>query len=132
MRASVNFFQRLDWQKELKDTSRELYQSVRKSVSLPGQFSDLLKLTAKGQTKLNLELIGSDEPLRKLDKMVDKLVISMLITALLIGSSLICTTRMTPLFFGIPLLGVLGYFFALGLTVFLLGKMMRGKKRRKR
>lgn len=76
MRVSGNFFQRLDWQKELKDTSWELYQSIRKSVNLPGQFSDLLKLTAKGQTKLNLELTGSDEPLRKLDKMVDKLVIS--------------------------------------------------------
>lgn len=132
MRVSGNFFQRLDWQKELKDTSWELYQSIRKSVNLPGQFSDLLKLTAKGQTKLNLELTGSDEPLRKLDKMVDKLVISMLITALLIGSSLICTTGMTPQFLGIPLLGVLGYLFALGLTGFLLGKMMRRKKRRKR
>lgn len=57
---------------ELKDGGKTLAASGRKAVALPAQLSDLLGMTIKGQTKVNLELTGSDEPLAQVDRMVNQ------------------------------------------------------------
>lgn len=98
---------------------------------LPAQLSDLLGMTIKGQTKVNLELTGSDEPLAQVDRMVNKLVLALLSAALLVGSSLICTTDMKPKLLGIPMLGAFGFFIALILMGYLLVDTFRKKRRKK-
>jgi ubiquinone biosynthesis protein len=52
--------------------------------------------------------------------MVDKMIIGLIDAAFLIGSSIICVTGMEPKILGIPILGVLGYFAAMILGVWLL------------
>ena len=116
---------------ELKDGGKTLAASGRKAVALPAQLSDLLGMTIKGQTKVNLELTGSDEPLAPVDRMVNKLVLALLSAALLVGSSLICTTDMKPKLLGIPMLGAFGFFIALILMGYLLVDTFRKKRRKK-
>ncbi len=116
---------------ELKDGGKTLVASGRKAVALPAQLSDLLGMTIKGQTKVNLELTGSDEPLAQVDRMVNKLVLALLSAALLVGSSLICTTDMKPKLLGIPMLGAFGFFIALILMGYLLVDTFRKKRRKK-
>ena len=116
---------------ELKDGGKTLAESGRKAVALPAQPSDLLGMTIKGQTKVNLELTGSDEPLAQVDRMVNKLVLALLSAALLVGSSLICTTDMKPKLLGIPMLGAFGFFIALILMGYLLVDTFRKKRRKK-
>ena len=62
-------------------------------------------------------MTGSEEPLRQIDSMINKLTIAVLSAALLLGSSIICTTNMTPQILDIPLLGVFGYLSAFVLSV---------------
>lgn len=109
-----------DLKKELRHSSRALYSIFTKGLDIPSQISNVLKMTAKGQTKINLEITGSEEPLRRIDKMVNRIIICIITAALLIASSTICTTQMTPRILGIPLLGALGYFAALILGGYLL------------
>ena len=116
---------------ELKDGGKTLAATGRKAVALPAQLSDLLGMTIKGQTKVNLELTGSDEPLAQVDRMVNKLVLALLSAALLVGSSLICTTDMKPKLLGIPMLGAFGFFIALILMGYLLVDTFRKKRRKK-
>ena len=116
---------------ELKDGGKTLAASGRKAVALPAQLSDLLGMTIKGQTKVNLELTGSDEPLAQVDRMVNKLVLALLSAALLVGSSLICTTDMKPKLLGIPMLAAFGFFIALILMGYLLVDTFRKKRRKK-
>ena len=116
---------------ELKDGGKTLAASGRKAVALPAQLSDLLGMTIKGQTKVNLELTGSDEPLAQVDRMVNKLVLALLSAALLVGSSLICTTDLKPKLLGIPMLGAFGFFIALILMGYLLVDTFRKKRRKK-
>lgn len=125
--AARNF----DLMAELKDEGKTLAASGRKAVALPAQLSDLLGMTIKGQTKVNLELTGSDEPLAQVDRMVNKLVLALLSAALLVGSSLICTTDMKPKLLGIPMLGAFGFFIALILMGYLLVDTFRKKRRKK-
>ena len=96
-------------------------------MHLPEQVSDILKMTMSGQTKVNLDLTGSEEPLRQVDKMINKLIIGIISSALLLGSSIICTTEMMPKIMEIPLLGVFGYLAALVLCGRLLLSIMRNK-----
>ena len=96
-------------------------------MQLPEQISDILKMTMNGQTKVNLDLTGSEEPLRQLDLMMNKLIIAMLCAALLLGSSTICTTNMAPKVMEIPLLGFLGYFAAFILTIRLIWDIHKKK-----
>lgn len=120
-----------DLMAELKDRGKTLAASGRKAAALPAQLSDLLSMTIKGQTKVNLELTGSDEPLEQVDRMVNKLVLALLSAALLVGSSLICTTDMKPKVLGIPMLGACGFFIALVLMGYLLVDTLRKKHRKK-
>ena len=74
----------------------------------------------KGRLKVNLEVMDSFQPLSLIDKMVNKMIVCIVAAALLIGSSLICTTEMTPRIFGIPALGFMGYIAAVLLGVWML------------
>ncbi len=116
-----------DLKKQLLETGNRLYYSSAKAIEIPAQLSDLMKLTLKGQTKVNLELIGSEEPLKAVDKMVNKLILCIINAAILMASSLICTTNMTPKVLGIPLLGFFGYIAAFILSVILMWDIIKKK-----
>lgn len=122
----LSFAKGFNWREEAGKAKREGYILLRKSLQLPEQISDILKMTLSGQTKVNLELTGADEPLARLNKMINKLIIALLSAALLLGSSTICTTQMMPKIMEIPFLGVLGYLAAIVLSARLLWSILRG------
>ena len=123
----LDFKRNFDWHAELDKMKREGVVLLRKSFQLPEQISDILKMTMSGQTKVNLDLTGSEEPLRHIDAMINKIIIGIISAALLLGSSIICTTQMTPKIMEIPLLGVFGYMAALILCGRLLWNIMHNK-----
>ena len=123
----LDFERNFSWSEEISKAKREGYILMRKSLQLPEQISDILKMTMSGQTKVNLDLTGSEEPLRRMDHMINKLIIGIISSALLLGSSVICTTEMTPQIMEIPLLGVFGYLAALILCGRLLVSIMKHK-----
>ncbi|WP_040198324.1 ABC1 kinase family protein [Candidatus Soleaferrea massiliensis] len=109
--------EQLDLKHTFAKVSKRMYHSASKGVEIPAHLSDLLKMSVKGQTKVNLEIVGSEEPLRKIDRMVNKLITCIIAAALLMGSSIICTTGMQPLVLGIPLLGLAGFLTAMFLCI---------------
>ena len=114
---AVDFKKNFNWRDELDKAKREGLVLLRKSAQLPEQISDILKMTMSGQTKVNLDLTGAEEPLRHLDRMINKVILAVLCAALLLASSTICTTNMTPKIMEIPLLGFLGYAIAFVLSI---------------
>ena len=58
----------------------------------------------------------------------NKIIIAVLCAALLLGSSTICTTNMTPKIMEIPLLGVFGYLAALVLSLRLIWDINKKRK----
>ena len=122
---SFDFKRNFHWRDELDKMKREGYLLLRKSMQLPEQLSDIIRMTMSGQTKVNLDVTGSEEPLRQLDQMINKVIIAVLCAALLLGSSTICTTNMTPKIMEIPLLGFCGYTAALVLSIRLIWDIHR-------
>jgi ubiquinone biosynthesis protein len=114
-----------DASKEFKQTVNRLLGALSKFIDIPSGMADVLKMTVKGQTKINLGITEAAEHLNAVNKMMDKLVVGIIDAALLISSSLICTTDMAPKIFEIPVLGVLGYFTALVVGIWLLNGIIK-------
>ena len=123
---SMDFKKKFSWREELDKAKREGFLLARKTAQLPEQISDLVRMTMSGQTKVNLDLTGAEEPMRHMDRMINKLIVAVLTAALLLGSSTICTTNMTPKILEIPFLGFLGYLIAFVLSLRLIWEIHKG------
>lgn len=122
----------IDLSDELKKNGANAVHLLKKTVNLPANIIDLIKMTVKGQTKINIELSESAEFFSHLNEMINKLIIALIDVALLIGSSLICNTNMKGQFLGIPVLGAIGYLLAIVLGLFLLFSILKNRKNKHR
>lgn len=113
-----------DWSKEFQQMILQIHAGAHSLLTLPVQTSAVLHQIQKGQAKINLELLGSGEPIANLDRMINRIVVCVLIAALLMSSSIICTTDLKPKFLDIPLLGLAGYFIAFCMSLWLFVKML--------
>jgi ubiquinone biosynthesis protein len=80
--------------------------------AFPRRVNHILTKVEKGTLKLELEHHGIENFIEELDIMSNRLSFSMIIAALIVGSSLIIQTKMPPSLFGVPLLGILGFLLA--------------------
>ena len=108
-----NFIESIDIKKEVLSIGKEILYSSKKSISIISELSSLIEMTIRGQSKINLKIMKLEESLNYIDKMVNKIIVAMITTGLLIGSSLICTTNMKIKVFDIPVLGFVGFLVAL-------------------
>lgn len=121
----------VDLGKEAKKIASKSIDAFVKGLDLSVQSSDVLKMVQRGQVKVNLNLMGSEQPIAKIDRMINRLIICILIAALLMASSLICTTDMDPKILGIPALGFVGFMSALAMSIWLFFKMLQLHRRNK-
>lgn len=125
---SGEFFQRLDLKKELKSSGRSAIKSLRKALDIPSLITDIMNTYLKGQSKVNLELQASDELAKLLRRLVRNIVMGLWVMALLISSSIICTTDMTPKILGIPAIGAFGYMMAFVIVMYVFVKHILSRK----
>ena len=121
-------FQNIDLKKELKSSGKSIVKSFRKALDIPSLISDMMHGYLKGQAKVNLDLQVTDDLARLLRRLVRNIVMGLWVMALLISSSIICTTDMTPKVLGIPALGAFGYVLAFIIVMYVFIKHMLSRK----
>jgi ubiquinone biosynthesis protein len=93
--------------------SRELLRTLQSygalAKNLPRDLKELINRINRNKFKIHLEHRGLEKLIADLDKSSNRLSFSLLIAALIVGSSLIMQTEKGPLLFGFPILGFLGY-----------------------
>ena len=117
-----------NWKQELRNGGKTLYKSFYKAINIPSLISDILQGYLKGQTKIHLDLHASIELERLLRRLVRNVVMGLWVMALLISSSIICTTDMKPKIWGIPALGAFGYLIAFAIVMYVFLKHIFSKK----
>ena len=127
-RIKAGMLRDLDWKKELKRGGKALYRSLHKAVDIPGLLSDILEGYLRGQTRINLDLHASGDLSQLLRRMVRNIVMGLWVMALLISSSILCTTDMTPRILGIPVLGAFGYLIAFVIVMYVFIKHLLSRK----
>ena len=116
--------------KELSTSGKKVFDAANYTLSLPIKLSEVIEMVKKGRLKINLEIMDSSVPLATVDHMVNKLVVGIVSAGLLMASSILCTTQMTPKLFGIPAIGFVGYVTAVGLGMWLFITVIKEKRRR--
>ena len=101
-------------------------------IQIPVHLNELIQMCLKGRMKINLEVMDSTVPLNTINHMINKLTVGIVSAGLLMASSLLCTTEMTPKVFGIPTIGFIGYVTALCLGFWLLFSVIKEHHKRKR
>src|SRR3989338_5606920 len=92
---------------------------------IPGQFSYVLKKVMKDKLKIEFVHSGLDRFIRDMDKSSNRLAFALIISAIVVGSSVIMLSGKEPLLLGFPMLGVIGYIIALFLGLWLAISILR-------
>ncbi len=87
--------------------------------TLPDDLKELITRVNRNKFKIDLEHRGLERLITDIDKSSNRLSFSLLIAALIIGSSIVMQTDKGPLLFGFPALGILGYSIAAMLGLWL-------------
>jgi len=124
--ASGNILKEIDLKKELLTTALSAHSFVKHTLNLPEQYANVLEMAIKGQTKININLTA-DEPARRLDLMLNKLLICLLCASCILGASIVSASNIYPRWWGVPVLGWGGYLSALLLAGWLIKKIVRKK-----
>ena len=131
-RYTEDFLKNINWKSELQKQARTVYRSVNKGVEIPGLVTDILKEHLEGQSVVNIDLHSSEDLTNVISAAIRNIVVGLCVAALLIASSVICTTDMTPKILGIPALGFAGYAFAMVVSIFLTVRYLWSKRKKKK
>ena len=111
--------------KELFETA---YEMDKLAKVLPGQVRQLMKKLVNDKFTIDFVHIGLENIVDEIDRSSNRLSLGLIISALIIGSSLIMTTGKGPLFLGFPILGIAGFLMAGFLGFLLATVIIRSKK----
>ena len=131
-RYTEDFLKNINWKSEFQKQARIVYRSVNKGVEIPGLVTDILKEHLEGQSVVNIDFHSSEDLTNVISAAIRNIVVGLCVAALLIASSVICTTDMTPKILGIPALGFAGYAFAMVVSIFLTVRYLWSKRKKRK
>ena len=121
----------MDWKSEIRKDIHAAWRISKKGAEVPALTADALKEYLAGQAGINISLHSSKNFNDIVHSAVRNFVIGLCLAALLISSSIICTTDMTPKIMGLPFLGFIGYFAAIAVGTALCIRYLWKKYKRK-
>ena len=111
-RLKEEMLKSFDFRKEAGKAGRRIYKAAGRTLDIPPLIKVALEEYLKGQARINMELDATKNFSKLMRRLVRNVVMGLWVMALLISSSIICTTDMKPTLLGIPALGFFGYILA--------------------
>ena len=87
-----------------------------------------LHMLTRGQVKVNMEVLGSEAPMRSLSIIINRLSLGIIVAGLFIGSSMVALSTMEPRVLGVPVLSFFGYLGALVLSIWVVTDILRKRR----
>ncbi|MBW3080906.1 AarF/ABC1/UbiB kinase family protein [Bifidobacterium sp. 79T10] len=118
---------------ELKSLGVEGHAALHSALDAMSELNVAARMLTRGQLRMNMELVGSQEPFQLLSDMVNRLTMALIVVGLFIGSSIVYYAGMKPIIFGIPIVGFMGYVVAFVLGCWIVVDIyLKGRKTKKR
>jgi ubiquinone biosynthesis protein len=114
----------------LKEARDSAMQGMQYLQSLPDELRRILKKIEKDSLKVNLQHKGLEELDYTISDASNKITLGIIIGCLIVGSSLVITTDIPPLLFGIPVIGWIGYVISMILGIWVAFDIIRGSRKR--
>lgn len=119
------FFENWDPKEELAQGLGGAFRLSRSAIKLPEKLLTLVDNTLNGKLRFEMEHTNLDRAIGELSKMANRIVFSLIISALIIGSSMLANANIGPKFYGIPAFGALGFLGAAVMGLWLLISILR-------
>jgi len=111
--------------REIKKLSKSLYKFLS---SLPKDMNLILGKVKKGKLRIEFEHKGLENLIFQMDKVSNRIAFSVVIAALIVGSSIIMQAGRGTLFLGLPMLGMIGFLVAAIMGLWLAIAILRSGK----
>ncbi len=126
----------LEMMKERRDPARLMrgfrdgaMQGLQYLQGLPDELRRILKKIEKDSLRVNLQHKGLDKLDYTISDASNKITLGIILGCLIVGSSLVITTKVPPLLFDIPVIGWIGYVLSMLLGVWVAVDIIRGGRR---
>ncbi|KHD34613.1 protein kinase [Clostridium acetobutylicum] len=104
------------------------YMFFKSSLKVPKKFIDLSDSIMRGRAKLQLSHTNLEESINELSKMVNRLILGIIISSMIISSSVIVHSNIGPKVCNISIIGITGYILTALMGFWLLISIIRSHK----
>ncbi|MCP4580475.1 MAG: AarF/ABC1/UbiB kinase family protein [candidate division Zixibacteria bacterium] len=112
----------------LKDIMRIIDELRWIMVESPRKWRLITDKLSRGELQVQMQHIGLETFIKEMDRSSNRLSVSLLVAALIVGSSMIMTVDKGVMIFELPVLGLIGYLFAGILGILLVISILRSGK----
>ncbi|WDV45961.1 AarF/ABC1/UbiB kinase family protein [Clostridiaceae bacterium M8S5] len=123
-----NMLLKKDIKKELFKQLNNAYTSYKKTLKIPSKTLEVLNAVNAGKLKIKLEHLRLEKSINYISKMINRIVVSLVIASMIIGSSLVINANTGSKIYGISFLGMIGYIIAALMGVWLVISIMKSGK----
>jgi ubiquinone biosynthesis protein len=109
--------------------SASVREAMALALQLPFDLRRLLRLAERGAVTVHIDVSHFDQAWARMDRSVSRLTMGIVTAALIVGSSIVMTTRAESTWLGLPLFGLLGFLGALVGGAWLLVSILRSGRR---
>ena len=119
-----------DLKETLKDLVVALNGASRGALRAAEYSGDTMQLLSRGQLKVNMEMLGSAEPMMKISRILNRLTIGMIIAGLLVSAALLTFAIDESHIFGMPALAFVEFVIAIILSLWIAIDIYRRNRNR--
>lgn len=116
--------------REIKNMALESNLAAHGLLNAASKADLAMEMLTRGQLKVNMDLVGSEDPIQEFSHLADRLTLGVICAGLFVGSSIVYYARIEPVVFGIPILGFVGYLVAFILALWVIGDILGKNKHR--
>ena len=108
-----------------KDIGLTAVNTLSLLQDLPDEVRDITSLLKKGKIKVDIEHRGLDKAIHSHEQISNRIAFSIIVAAMIIGSSLVVLSKLPPLVYDMPLIGFIGFVSSGILGIWLLISIIR-------
>lgn len=110
---------------DLENVFINSYNFTKNLSKLPIKTVELIDCILSGRAKIQLKFNKIDDSINQLNKMVNRLSISLITCSIIISSSLILYFNIGPKFYNVPLIGIINFIFFIFIGIILIISIIR-------
>ena len=109
--------------------NKSLREVIGLAGNLPGELRRLMRAIDRGGVSVHVDISHLDRALERMDRSISRLTMGIVTAALIIGTSIVMNVKSESTWFGLPLLGLLGFIGAVVSGVWLLTSIIHSGRR---
>lgn len=117
-----------NYKQDIIEQIENLYQLSKYGLKIPIKTLELVNSVLAGKLKVQIEHKNLEESIHQLNKMTNRIVFSLIISSIVVGSSLVINANVGPKIYGMSFFGLVGYLSAAVMGLWLLILILKNEK----